>query len=144
MFPGIEEGMWTFTKIREARDGEKEDLLAQAKGLQIADDDADQADEDEDDDEEEGEVKDGEAKDDEAKEESAPVAPDSKDDPSTQEDVPDDMDDDMADGLYVEDEDDEEGAVWCLTEGKVTDWGCFFALLYANTISSPPTTPDGS
>jgi len=31
MFPGIDEGTWTFTKIREARDGEKDDSLAQAK-----------------------------------------------------------------------------------------------------------------
>lgn len=33
--------------------------------------------------------------------------------------------------MYVEDEDDEEGAVFPIQKGKVTDWGCFFALLYA-------------
>jgi actin-related protein 9 len=38
-------------------------------------------------------------------------------------------DETMGDGVYVEDEDDEEGAVWCMKEGKIIDWGCFFALL---------------
>lgn len=55
-------------------------------------------------------------------------------------------DDDLADGeetvediiempetdngiVYVEDEDEEEGAVWPLQQGKVVNWGAFFALL---------------
>jgi actin-related protein 9 len=43
----------------------------------------------------------------------------------------DDLDEEMGDGgVYVDDEDDEEGAVWCIKEGKMVDWGCFFALLY--------------
>ena len=161
MFPGIDEGTWTFTKIREARDGEKEDFLAQAKGQQSGEDDADQGDDDEDEDDEEGDVKEGEmkeydvkegemkeydvkegeVKEGELKEGSTPTpaatSTEKKDEPSAQDDMPDDMDEDMGDGVYVEDEDDEEGAVWCLKEGRVTDWGCFFAMLYATTITPP-------
>lgn len=131
MFPGIDEGTWIFTKVREARDGEKEDLLAQAKGLQSGEDDAEQGDDDDDDDEEEGEAKEG------GTPATAGQGADKKDEPAAQEDMDEDMGEDMGDGIYVEDEGDEEGAVWCMKEGRVIDWGCFFALLYV-TISTPP------
>jgi len=140
MFPSLEEGTWTFTKIREARDGEKEDLIAQAKGLRAAEaaaaaaaeeEDAED-DGEEDDDTEEGEVKEGSGS-------ATAATPEKKEKIPTDELTPktidieevDDMDEDLVgDGVYVEDEDDEEGAVWCIKEGKVVDWGCFFALLY--------------
>ena len=32
--------------------------------------------------------------------------------------------------VYVEDEDDEEGAVWPMQKGQVVNWGAFFALLW--------------
>ena len=32
--------------------------------------------------------------------------------------------------VYVEDEDDDEGAVWPMQQGKVVNWGAFFALLW--------------
>ena len=32
--------------------------------------------------------------------------------------------------IYVEDEDDEEGAVWPMQKGQVVNWGAFFALLW--------------
>jgi actin-related protein 9 len=118
MFPGIDEGTWTYTKIREARDGEKEHLLAQEKAAAAAE----AEEEEEEEDEEEGEVKEVEMKEGEVKETSATPKKDV-------EMVDEDVDEEMVDGVYVEDEDDEEGAVWCLKEGRVTDWGCFFALL---------------
>ncbi|KAA8893247.1 hypothetical protein FN846DRAFT_979753 [Sphaerosporella brunnea] len=130
MFPGIDEGTWTFTKIREARDGEKEHLLAQEKGLRAAAATEEEEEEEGEDEEEEdgGEVKDSAAAATatptpgaEKKEASAPL--------QTLADVGMDEDEEMVDGVYVEDEDDEEGAVWCIKEGRVTDWGCFFALL---------------
>lgn len=151
MFPGIEEGTWTFTKVREARDGEKEDLIAQAKGQRAAEaaaaraaSQADDAvkDEDKDDGEDDGDDDDGDEDEDmedgEAKDGSTPSAPgpltESKDktepSPKTEADGDEDMEDDMGEGIYIEDEDDEEGAVWCMKEGRVVDWGCFFALLW--------------
>ncbi|KAI5843585.1 actin-domain-containing protein [Tricharina praecox] len=132
MFPGIDEGTWIFTKVREARDGEKEDLLAQAKGLQSGEDDAEQGDDDDDDDEEEGEAKEG------GTPATAGQGADKKDEPAAQEDMDEDMGEDMGDGIYVEDEGDEEGAVWCMKEGRVIDWGCFFALLtYVHEMVNP-------
>lgn len=166
MFPGIEEGTWTATKIREAREGEKEDLIAKQKAAMGADQDDDEGDEDED---EEGEEVDellGETRPTadgsvakspmEGVTEEGSVAGTTAGDTNMlkKEEVPatpgklktgdfaategeegdgegdDDDDEDMGeDGVYVEDEDDEEGAVWCMKEGKVVDWGCFFALL---------------
>ena len=164
MFHGIDEGTWTFTKIREARDGEKEDLIAQAKKQRadaaaakaaamagsagpttIIEEDEDAEDDgEEDEDAEEGEVKEGEAKDGGLLTPAAPGPPgDRKEKPAPSPmridigDYQDDLDEEMGDGVYVEDEDDEEGAVWCMKEGRVTDWGCFFALLYA-PLRSPP------
>lgn len=167
MFPGIEEGTWTATKIREAREGEKEDLMAKQKAAMGADQDDDEGDDDED---EEGEEVD-EAVGGETRPTADGVVVKSPMDGITdeggvsgatasdtnmlkKEEVPatpgklktgdsaaaegedgdgegdDDDDEDMGeDGVYVEDEDDEEGAVWCMKEGKVVDWGCFFALL---------------
>lgn len=165
MFPGIEEGTWTATKIREAREGEKEDLIAKQKAAMGVDQDDDEGDEDDDDEGEEldevtGEIRpivdgvdksliDGVADEGGAaaavagemnvvKKEEAPSTPvklkmnDSVAIEAEEGDGEgdDDDDDDMGeDGVYVEDEDDEEGAVWCMKEGKVVDWGCFFALL---------------
>lgn len=166
MFPGIEEGTWTATKIREAREGEKEDLIAKQKAAMGADQDEDEGDEDDDDEGEEldevtGEMRptvdgalaksptDGVVDEDGAaaaiagdmnvpKKDEAPATPAKlKIQESTVTEVEegdgegdDDDDEDMGEeGVYVEDEDDEEGAVWCMKEGKVVDWGCFFALL---------------
>ncbi|RPB10075.1 hypothetical protein P167DRAFT_491600 [Morchella conica CCBAS932] len=165
MFPGIEEGTWTATKIREAREGEKEDLIAKQKAAMGSIPEDDEGDDDEDDDVDE-EMDDGtETKatsvDGAATEGIATVAKDTPTEgapPATETStsVPkkeesatpkktdaaavegeeaevegdEDEDEDMGeDGVYVEDEDDEEGAVWCMKEGKVVDWGCFFALL---------------
>lgn len=166
MFPGIEEGTWTATKIREAREGEKEDLIAKQKAAMGADQDEDEGDEDDDDEGEEldeatGEMRltvdgvlaksptDGVADEDGAaaamvgemnvpKKDEAPATPAKlRVQESTVTEAEegdgegdDDDDEDMGEeGVYVEDEDDEEGAVWCMKEGKVVDWGCFFALL---------------
>lgn len=161
MFPGIEEGTWTATKIREAREGEKEDLMAKQKAAMGADQDDDEGDEDDDEEGEEGEETAGEmrsavdglqaksptdgaadeggataATGETVKKEGTPAPAKLKQDSATAEgedgdgEGDDDDDEDMGeDGVYVEDEDDEEGAVWCMKEGKVVDWGCFFALL---------------
>lgn len=164
MFPGIEEGTWTATKIREAREGEKEDLIAKQKAAMGVDQDEDEGDED---DEEEGEEAEDAAEkstgdgvpaksptegaseetdaaatgmadttDELKKEETPPTPAKLKTQDSTMEgeegdgEGDEDEDEDMGEeGVYVEDEDDEEGAVWCMKEGKVVDWGCFFALL---------------
>lgn len=166
MFPGIEEGTWTATKIREAREGEKEDLIAKQKAAMGVDQDDDEGDEDEDEDGDEvdellGDTRpaadgsvakspmEGVAEEggvagtttgdtNMLKKEEAPATPGklkTGDFPATEGEEgdgegDDDDDEDMGeDGVYVEDEDDEEGAVWCMKEGKVVDWGCFFALL---------------
>lgn len=170
MFPGIEEGTWTATKIREAREGEKEDLIAKQKAAMGAIQEEDEGDDDDeeegDDDVEEvtGETKpvtiDGapvksppEGMDEVTGESSTTAATDASIAPKKEEtsatpaklktldsattegeegdgEGDDDDDEDMGEeGVYVEDEDDEEGAVWCMKEGKVVDWGCFFALL---------------
>ncbi|KAI5845575.1 hypothetical protein DFP73DRAFT_511979 [Morchella snyderi] len=165
MFPGIEEGTWTATKIREAREGEKEDLIAKQKAAMGSMPEDDEGDDDDDDDGDE-EMDDGTetkaasidgaategttttAKDTPtegtapATESSTPVP--KKEEPATpkkpdmaaiegdeaEPEGDEDEDEDMGeDGVYVEDDDDEEGAVWCMKEGKVVDWGCFFALL---------------
>ncbi|KAG0641809.1 hypothetical protein HOY80DRAFT_1134997 [Tuber brumale] len=202
MFPALEPGTWTWTKVREAREGEKDRLLATA--MAGHDDDDDDDDDDEEDDEEEDdeeEVEEGdeataagirpegggteeprasestikevvnaatedtakldisekkEAKTDGegvaiVKDEAKPSGSELKvedsemmdvvgeqedeaeeeeeeDEEDGDDDDDDDDDEDMGD-VYVEDEDDEEGAVWCMKEGKVVDWGCFFALL---------------
>ncbi|KAI5820416.1 hypothetical protein BZA77DRAFT_273932 [Pyronema omphalodes] len=157
MFPGIEEGTWTFKN--QTRDSKKEDLIAQAKGQKAAEaavaratsqaddavkdedkddgeDDGDDDDGDEDEDMEDGEVKDGSTP-------SAPGPPTENKDKAetslkTEADGDDDMEDDMGEGIYIEDEDDEEGAVWCMKEGRVVDWGCFFALLtYVHEVINP-------
>ncbi|KAF8473192.1 hypothetical protein BDZ91DRAFT_714159 [Kalaharituber pfeilii] len=40
--------------------------------------------------------------------------------------------------IYVEDEDDDEGAVWPIQQGKVVNWGAFFALLtYVHELINP-------
>lgn len=201
MFPALEPGTWTWTKVREAREGEKDRLLATVMARQDDDDDDDD-DEEEDDEEEEDEEEAEEG--DEATAVGAKAEDDSTEKPKTsapavagainaatedtakldisekreakageeiattmkdevkpsvselkaedsemmdvageqeeeaeeeeeEEEDDDDEDDDEEDedmgDVYVEDEDDEEGAVWCMKEGKVVDWGCFFALL---------------
>lgn len=173
MFPGIEEGTWTATKIREAREGEKEDLIAKQKAAMGSMPEDDEGDDEEDDDGDE-EMDDGtETKatsvDGAATEGTATAAKDTPTEgaaPATEPSTPvlkkeesatpkkpdattaegeeaeaegdEDEDEDMGeDGVYVEDDDDEEGAVWCMKEGKVVDWGCFFALLWV-----PPPPPN--
>lgn len=161
MFHGLEEGTWTFTKIREARDGEKEDLIAQAKSqraeaaaavaaaaaagtVTIVEGDDEDA---EDDGEEDEDAEEGEAKDGGLLTPATPGPPAEKKEKPTPSpmridtgDEHDDLDEDMGDGVYVEDEEDEEGAVWCMKEGRVVDWGCFFALLYAHFLIPSRTT----
>lgn len=163
MFPGIEEGTWTATKIREAREGEKEDLIAKQKAAMGSIPEDDEGDDDEDDDGDEEmddgtETKatsvDGAMTDVAAGKEgtvegavAAATTPEiqvlkKEESPAKKTDVSvvegeevegegdEDEDEEMGeDGVYVEDDDDEEGAVWCMKEGKVVDWGCFFALL---------------
>ena len=201
MFPALEPGTWTWTKVREAREGEKDRLLATAMARQDDDDDDDD-DEEEDDEEEEdeeeaeegdeatavgakpeddstekpkipvsavagavntatedtakldisekGEAKPGEEMATTVKDEVKPLVSELKaedsemmdvageqeeeaeeedDDEEEDDEEDDDEEDEELGDVYVEDEDDEEGAVWCMKEGKVVDWGCFFALL---------------
>ncbi|KAK6341614.1 Actin-like protein arp9 (SWI/SNF complex component arp9) [Orbilia brochopaga] len=41
-----------------------------------------------------------------------------------------DKDEDGADGkIYYDDDFDEEGAIWCMEQGRIVNWECFFALL---------------
>ncbi|KAI5778877.1 actin-domain-containing protein [Geopyxis carbonaria] len=110
MFPGIEEGTWTATKIREAHDGEKAELIAKAGGA-AGEDEGD--DDDEGDGEGEGEGEDGGDGEGEGEGDGGEGG----------------EGEEGGEGVYVEDEEDEEGAVWCMREGKVVNWGCFFALL---------------
>lgn len=198
MFPALEPGTWTWTKVREAREGEKDRLLATVMARQDDDDDDDD-DEEEDDEEEEDEEEAEEGDEATAKPEddstekpktSAPAvagaiiaatedtakldisekreakageeiattmkdevkpslselkaedsemmdvageqeeeAEDEEEEEEEDDDEEDDEEDEDMGDVYVEDEDDEEGAVWCMKEGKVVDWGCFFALL---------------
>ncbi|KAG0129197.1 hypothetical protein HOY82DRAFT_505919 [Tuber indicum] len=202
MFPALESGTWTWTKVREAREGEKDRLLATAMaGHDDDDDDDDDDEEDDEEDDDEEEIEEGdeataagtrpeggstegpkasestikevvnaaaedtakldisEKKETKTEEEGVAIVKDEakpsgselkvedsvmmdvvgeqedeaeEEEEEEEEDADDDDDDDddedMGD-VYVEDEDDEEGAVWCMKEGKVVDWGCFFALL---------------
>ena len=51
-----------------------------------------------------------------------------------------DADDDAADdSFYILDEDDEEGAIWCMREGRVANWPCFLAFLYGPPPSLTPS-----
>ncbi|KAL7267415.1 Actin-like protein arp9 [Rhizina undulata] len=158
MFPGIEPGTWTATKIREAREGEKEDFIARSKAAMVEDEEEEEG-------EEEGEGEEGEEREEGKKAEDGENTQQKTQAPATaggeRKDKPEDStmvdgdegeerdhehdhhehdhgnehedeeDEDMGDGegVYVEDEDDEEGAVWCMKEGRVVNWGCFFALL---------------
>ncbi|RPA98380.1 actin-like ATPase domain-containing protein [Choiromyces venosus 120613-1] len=203
MFPALESGTWTWTKIREAREGEKDRLLATAMAGHDDDDDDDDDEEEEDDedeDEEEGDdgdettgtgskpegdntensktsestvtdavhgategaakldisekkeaktsdegttavkdeakpsdselkAEDSEMMDATGEQEEEAEEEEEEEEEEEDDDDEDEEDEDMGD-VYVEDEDDEEGAVWCMKEGKVVDWGCFFALLH--------------
>lgn len=147
MFPGIEEGTWAFTKIREARANEKDELLKAKKGAPSQPGQADEEEEEVDDDEEEGDEEDEDVKDEKtavpATGEDGKLAPPQRDHDAdskspgsqrpSQTPVPMEIDDE--EGVYVEDEDDEEGAVWCMKQGRVVEWGCFFALLLVDARS---------
>lgn len=131
MFPALDPGTYTYTKIREAREGEKEDLIAQSKAAKAAaaaaeDDGDDEGDDDEGEEEEPAEKENGGKK-------TPPPSEGVKETQMLDEEA--DLEEaDLHDGVYVEDEDDEEGAVWCMKEGRVVDWDCFFALLYGPSL----------
>lgn len=122
MFP-CGDGKYSFHKIREAREGEK-DGLAQNKSIQQqqdGDEEEDDEEDDEDDTQKPGETP-GPSKE---LQEVKDLKPE-----ETRIHDPDEMEEDIETGpQLLEDLDDEEGAVWCMEKGRVVDWRAFFAML---------------
>lgn len=146
MFPGPQSGTFSFTKIREALASEKDELLAHAAKAEKKDDKHTV----EDDDEEEGDEGDEEDEDTEMKDDTTPgtngggLAPPKKDAGSvtpggqgqgvTPTPQPMEVDGELAEGMWVEDEEDQDGAVWFMRKGRIVEWNAFFAMLFV-----PPT-----